>query len=93
MTADDDYAEDLRDWYAEDEDGSLSQVKHAGHLGMAIKLAEQFSGRLLFVNKRGWHRWDSKRWAPDGDGAARRAVHTLLRRERAQLDKLPSRGT
>jgi len=89
MTADDDYAEDLRDWCAEDEDGSLRQVRHAGHLGMAIKLAEQFSGRLLFVNKRGWHRWDSTRWAPDGDGTARRAVHTLLRRERAQLDKLP----
>ena len=82
MTAHDDYAEDLRDWCAEGEDGSLRQVRHAGHLGMAIKLAEQFSGRLLFVNKRGWHRWDSTRWAPDGDGTARRAVHTLLRRER-----------
>lgn len=88
-----DRSDELRDWYAEDEDGSLSHVRHAGHLGMAIKLAEQFSGRLLFVNKRGWHRWDSTRWAPDGDGTARRAVHTLLRRERAQLDKLPSEGT
>ena len=25
-------------------------VKHSGHLGMAVKLAEQFGGRLLYVH-------------------------------------------
>ena len=52
MSADDDYAEDLRDWYAEDERRFTESSQARGHLGMAIKLAEQFSGRLLFVNKR-----------------------------------------
>jgi putative DNA primase/helicase len=89
MSDDVDRWDEYREWIDED-DESLRRVRHAGHLGMAVKLAEQFSGRLLFVNKRGWHRWDGTRWAPDGDGTARRAVHTLLKRERAQLEKLSS---
>src|ERR1700757_1185898 len=47
-----------------DDTSELSQVKHAGHLGMAVKLAEQFSDQLLYVEKVGWHRWDGTRWAP-----------------------------
>jgi putative DNA primase/helicase len=64
-------------------------ITHSAHLGMAIKLAKQFAEKLIYVHGRGWHRWDGKRWAPDSDGAARRAVHTVLRRERAKCAKLP----
>jgi putative DNA primase/helicase len=66
----------------------LPDIKHSGHLGKAVKLAKQFENRLLYVNKIGWHGWDGARWAPDGDGAARRAVHTLLARERALVAEL-----
>ena len=62
--------------------GNVGDVKHSGHLGMAIKLGKQFRNKLLFVNGVGWHRWDGKRWAPDGDGAARRAVHAVIKRDR-----------
>jgi putative DNA primase/helicase len=65
------------------------KVTHSAHLGFAIKLGEQFEDKLLYINKIGWHRWDSKRWTPDGNGAARRAVHTVIARERAKADKLP----
>ena len=64
MTDDIDRSDEVREWYAEDDDAdALAKVRHAGHLGMAIKLAEQFGDRLLYVNKRGWHRWDGTRWA------------------------------
>lgn len=63
-------------------------VKHSGHLGMAIKLGKQFRYKLLYVHNVGWHRWDGKRWAPDGDGAARRAVHTVIRRDRKLVERL-----
>jgi hypothetical protein len=57
-------------------------IKHSGHLGMAVKLAGQYAGRLLYVHGVGWHHWDGKRFAPDADGAARRAVHAMLKRDR-----------
>src|SRR5262249_58716365 len=57
-------------------------VRHSGHLGMAIKLADQCTGQLLYVHPIGWHHWDGKRFARDLDGAARRAVHDMLRRDR-----------
>ena len=57
-------------------------IRHSAHLGMAVKLAEMFEGELLYVNRVGWHSWDGQRWAPDEDGAARRAVHALIRRDR-----------
>ncbi len=68
---------------------ATENITHSGHLGMAIKLANQFTNKLLYVHNVGWHRWDGKRWAPDGDGAARRAVHTVIRRERAKCARLP----
>ena len=49
---------------------------------MAVKLAAQYEGKLLYVNGVGWHRWDGKRCARDADGAARRAVHAMLKRDR-----------
>ena len=66
-----------------------SDVTHSAHLGMAIKMGKQFRGKLLYVNKIGWHAWDGKRYAPDGTGAARRAVHSVIRRGRAKCAKLP----
>lgn len=86
MSDDDIYAEDLNAGYAEDEN---PRIVHSGHLGMAVKLAETASGKLLFVHRKGWHRWDGTRWAPDGDGTARRHVHRLLARERAACNALP----
>lgn len=67
----------------------MPEVTHAGHLGYAMKMGKQFGGKLLYVNKSGWHRWDGKRWEVDGNGAARRAVHTVLKRERKKAEKLP----
>lgn len=63
-------------------------IKHSGHLGMAHKLAKHFTGNLLHVHGVGWHRWDGTRWRRDEDGAARRAVHTVLRRDRATVAEL-----
>jgi putative DNA primase/helicase len=70
-----------------DEDAD-DNVKHSGHLGMAIKLGQQFVGRLLYVHGIDWHRWDGKRWARDETGAARRAVHTVIRRDRTGVEAL-----
>jgi putative DNA primase/helicase len=70
-------------------DDGLGHVVHSAHLGMAIKLGKQFHGKLIYVHGRGWHRWDGSRWAPDSDGAARRAIHAVLRRERAKCATLP----
>ena len=61
------------------------EVVHGGHLGMAHKLATQFAGQLLYVEKVGWHRWDGTRWAPGAACYARRAVHTVIARDRALI--------
>lgn len=71
-------------------DDDPGHVTHSGHLGMAVKLGKQFGNKLLYVNGVGWHRWDGKRWAPDGNGAARRAVHTVIKREWIKCAKLPA---
>lgn len=63
-------------------DDTVDAVTHSAHLGMAVKLARLYGGKLLYVHGVGWHRWDGKRWARDGDGAARRAVHAMLKRDR-----------
>jgi putative DNA primase/helicase len=68
-----------------DEPDELAEVVHAAHLGMAIKLADQYAGQLLYVEKVGWHRWDATRWAPGAASHARRAVHTLIARDRARV--------
>jgi putative DNA primase/helicase len=52
---------------------------HRGQLRMAYRLAESHANRLLYVNGIGWHWWDGTRWAEDGNGAAKRAVYTVLR--------------
>ena len=63
-------------------DGSAEQdVTHSAHLGMAVKMGKLFKGNLLYVNNIGWHSWDGKRWAPDSNGADRRAVHAVIKRE------------
>lgn len=63
----------------------FTDIYHAGQLGMADKLAEMFAGKLLHVFGLGWHHWNGKRWVPDNSGAARRAVHTLFKRERTRI--------
>ena len=68
--------------------GAAGPVKHSGHLGMAVKLAGLFVDQLLYVNGVGWHCWDGKRFARDADGAARRAVHALLKRDREIVIRL-----
>ena len=75
--------------------GAAGPVKHSGHLGMAVKLAGLFVDQLLYVNGVGWHCWDGKRFARDADGAARRAVHAMLKRDREIVMRLnlPDRGT
>ena len=50
----------------------------SGQHRMAFRLAGRYAGRLLFVPDVGWHRWDSRRWATDGDRAAERAVDVVL---------------
>ncbi len=54
--------------------------QHRGQVRIAYRLADSYAGKLLFVPKIGWHRWDGKRWARDEKGAATRAVLTVLRR-------------
>jgi putative DNA primase/helicase len=73
-----------------DVDGESNEtgVTHSGHLGMAIKLANQFGHTFRYVYGIGWHTWDGKRWAPDDNGAVQRAVHTVLRRDWAKAAKL-----
>jgi putative DNA primase/helicase len=63
-------------------------VKHSGHLGQAIKMANLFADDLLYVNGIGWHCWDGKRFSRDDDGGARRAVHAMLKRDREIVMKL-----
>jgi putative DNA primase/helicase len=65
-------------------------VRHSGHLGMAIKLAERSGNRLLHVHGIGWHYWDGKRWVADDRGKARRAVHKVIARERVSTETLPA---
>lgn len=81
-----DYAQDYRDWCGEDD--AEPNVTHSAHLGMAVKLAEQFTGQLLYVEKIGWHRWDGTRWARGAASHARRAVHTVIKRDRAAVEQL-----
>ncbi len=78
MSDDIDRSDELLDWYAEGD--ADPDVTHSAHLGMAVKLAEQFDGKLLYVEKVGWHRWDGARWAPGAASYARRAVHTVIKR-------------
>jgi len=88
MSIDDDYAADYAAWCAEDDPDAEPKVTHSAHLGMAVKLAEQFVDKLLYVEKVGWHRWDGTRWAAGAASHARRAVHTVIKRDRAAVENL-----
>ena len=70
------------------DDATEDAERHDGHLGMAIKMGEQFNGKLRYVNGIGWYRWDGRRWAEDGNGHARRAVHKVLSRQRKAIKRL-----
>ncbi len=70
------------------DDSGSGEVEHTAHLGMAKRLGQHYAGELLYVNKRGWHYWDGKRYAPDETGLARRAVHALLKRERQAAKRM-----
>jgi putative DNA primase/helicase len=79
---------DKIDAQVEDLATSTEDVTHSAHLGMAVKMGKQFEGKLMYVNKIGWHVWDGKRYAPDGNGAARRAVHSVIKRDRKIIKRL-----
>jgi putative DNA primase/helicase len=88
MTDNIDRSDELREWYAEDDCDTEPNVIHSAHLGMAVKLAEQFDGQLRYIEKIGWHRWDGTRWARGAASHARRAVHTVIKRDRIAVDQL-----
>jgi putative DNA primase/helicase len=71
------------------ERAALAEVVHSAQLGMAVKMGKRYKNKLLYVHPMGWHRWDGRRWAKDADGEARRAVHNIIKRERAELKSLP----
>jgi hypothetical protein len=75
-----------------DEVDEVENITHSAHLGMAIKMGKQFKGKLLNVNGIGWHVWDGKRFAPDGNGAARRAVHSAIKRDRKIVTRFGGAG-
>jgi putative DNA primase/helicase len=52
---------------------------HRGQARMAYRLADAYTGQLLYVHGLGWHHWDGHRWAEDDTGAATRAVLDVLR--------------
>ncbi len=54
--------------------------EHRGQARMAYRLADRYTGHLLYVTGLGWHRNDSTRWTLDNTGAAKRAVLSELRR-------------
>jgi hypothetical protein len=58
---------------------TVVETSHSGQLRIAYRLAESFADRLLFVHGIGWHYYDTKRWAPDDIGAAKRALIDVLR--------------
>ncbi len=65
-----------------DENGraiSGSGERHSGQVRMAYRLAASHADQLLHVHGLGWHHWDGRRWAPDDQGHARRAVLDVLR--------------
>jgi len=62
----------------EDADELPAQV-HRGQARIAYRLADSYEGRLLHVYGLGWHYWDGRRWAPDDQGEATRAVLDVLR--------------
>jgi putative DNA primase/helicase len=62
-----------------DESEHVAGCMPSGQLRMAYALAEIYRGKLLFVHGVGWHYWDSKRWAFDNAGAAKRAVFDVLK--------------
>lgn len=53
--------------------------QHRGQTRIAYRLAEDFTGRLLFVRGIGWHVWDGHRWARDEKDRATMAVLDTLR--------------
>jgi len=79
---------DKIDAQIEDVTEATENVTHSAHLGMAIKMGKQFNGKLINVNKIGWHVWNGKCYAPDGNGAARRAVHSVIKRDRKIVKSL-----
>jgi putative DNA primase/helicase len=61
-----------------DSDGHDDHGVHRGQLRMALRLAENYNRRLMFVHALGWYFWTGTRWAQDDQGVAHRAVHEVL---------------
>ncbi|ORV20315.1 hypothetical protein AWB99_07185 [Mycolicibacterium confluentis] len=52
--------------------------EHSGQVRIAYRLQTAYVGRLLYLHGLGWLYWDSKRWAPDDGGFAKRAVLDVM---------------
>lgn len=57
---------------------------HRGQVRLALRLAEAYGSRLMFVGGIGWLVWDGHRWAVDEKDAAKMAVLDVLRRALAE---------
>jgi putative DNA primase/helicase len=80
-----DRADELRDWYAEDDEGNVQPAAvHRGQARFAYRMADRYADKLLYVTGIGWHRWDGTRFVPDDRGAATRAVLADQRRALAE---------
>ncbi len=66
-------------WGKDEDADELPAQVHRGQARIAYRLADSYAGRLLHVYGLGWHYWDGRRWAPDDQGEATRAVLDVLR--------------
>jgi putative DNA primase/helicase len=76
-----DRSDELREWYAAEDDADRPANIHRGQARFAYLLADDEGDKLLHVFGIGWFFWDGKRWRRDDKGKARRAVLALTRRQ------------
>ena len=76
---DDERADELREWIAQDEQEPTPADIHRGQARIAYRLANRYRGRMLHVTGIGWHAWDGTRFVPDERGETTRNVLTELR--------------
>ncbi|WP_271396008.1 DNA primase family protein [Neomicrococcus lactis] len=72
----------IPDYFAEEafQDSGVNPEKvHRGQARMAYRLAEAYTGRLLFVRGLGWLYWNGCKWVEDDIDRAKSAVLDVLR--------------
>lgn len=72
--------------------GAGLPIEHRGEMRFAERLAQRYTGRLLHVHGLGWYVWDGRRWKPDRDGAAQRAVIDTVKAAFSELSGLADDG-